>query len=214
MSYPVYHFTDTLHLPWIVESGELRPNLNRLKGIGDIEYLWATTNPDSDKTARALIKRSRSYNAEDYEFQKIQVVRFTLPSAGFIPWRDIKRKSTWTKQQIEELEATDRKFFGEHGQVRWRCRRKPLPLSSILKVEAKLDGYDWRPIKATRRYCHYLTNEFAGIMVSHIHGFDYYSTLAAMYRENGMVIPIYELPDRDDLTEAFADLAEDNWTGF
>jgi len=34
--YPVFHYTDTLRLPWIVESGELRPTLNHLRGIGAV----------------------------------------------------------------------------------------------------------------------------------------------------------------------------------
>ena len=30
----VYHFTDTLTLPWIIESGALRPHAKLLVGIG------------------------------------------------------------------------------------------------------------------------------------------------------------------------------------
>ena len=133
----VYHYTDSLHLPWIVKSSELRPNTNRLVGIGLIKYLWATTNPAGDKTARAMITMHKGYE-ELFQHGLVQLIRFTLPSAGFVPWCDIKRESNWTRGQIRKLQQSDRKYFDEHGFAKWRCRREPLPITSALKVEAKL----------------------------------------------------------------------------
>jgi hypothetical protein len=38
----VFHFSDSMRLPWTIKTGELRPNLNHLKGNVTVNYLWAT----------------------------------------------------------------------------------------------------------------------------------------------------------------------------
>ena len=207
----VYHFTDSLHLPWIVESGELRPYINRLKGIGNIQYLWGTTNPLGDKTAQALMRQNINDNDEDYQFCSVQTIRFTLPPAGFVPWRDIKRRSPWTKQQIEELEADDRERFGEYGQAKWRCRRKALPIKSALKIEAWRGG--WVPIKPTKRHLIKLPDGSL-IMGINIDGFDYYSRQCQNWMEiDGHYhdFDSYGVPDRDEMHEFLEELRELAW---
>ena len=63
-------------------------------------------------------------------------------------------------EQIAELETSDRRDFGEYGHAKWRCRRKPLPIKSALKVEAQLYGDDWEPIKLTRRHLIKLSDDY------------------------------------------------------
>jgi len=213
----VYHFTDSLHLPWIVKSGELRPNLNRLRGIGDVNYLWGTTNPDGDKTARALIvQKILSSKGDEWEEEDgdMAVIRFTLPAAGFVPWRDIKRKSTWTKLQIAELEAYDRSEFGEWGQAKWRCRRKPLPIKSALKVEVWGNG--WMPIKLSRKHLIELPEKVdSSIIGITINEFAYYSK---SYPVSGEIegrhysATFCRPPEREELVEFLDELQEhDEW---
>lgn len=197
----VYHYTDSLHLPWIVKSSELRPNTNRLIGIGLIKYIWATTNPAGDKTARAMITMHKGYE-ELFQHGLVQLIRFTLPSAGFVPWCDIKRESNWTRGQIRKLQQSDRKYFDEHGFAKWRCRREPLPITSALKVEAKLWGEGWRPIKATRKYCAEISDD-PPIMAFIINNVHYYSQQFTSENDHH-TLSGYTIPDREELVEILA----------
>jgi len=199
MSDTVFHFSDTLRLPWIVADGELRPSFNSY--WGDKRYLWATLNPDGDQTARPL----RNKCNEDYEHGKVLIIRFTCPATGFISWRRLARNLSWTAEQIAELETSDRRDFGEHGFARWRCRRTALPLSSILKVEAWQGG--WRPIQATRRCCCEISDD-PPTMVSRIGGFEYYSTIEA---GSPNWLPYCRVPDREELAAMWEDAANDCW---
>jgi hypothetical protein len=150
-TFPVYHFTDTLRLPWIVESGALRPSFNRILGT---DYLWATTNPAGDRTASALHRAGPRQEA--YRAGQSKLVRFTLSSAAYTSWSEIKRTTAWTREQIaeiEELEKSARGDFGEKGVNKWRCRVEPLPIASALIVEAKSYRGRWAPIHATPEHC-------------------------------------------------------------
>jgi hypothetical protein len=44
------------------------------------------------------------------------------------------------------LVADDRTRNGEDGHDQWRCRADPLPLTAVLKAEARTCGGHWRPI--------------------------------------------------------------------
>jgi hypothetical protein len=48
----VYHFTDTARLPWIIQTGELRPDPHRLGGF-PADFVWATLNAGGDRTSAA-----------------------------------------------------------------------------------------------------------------------------------------------------------------
>jgi hypothetical protein len=143
----VYHISNTMRLPWIVAAGELRPSK-----AAPIDFLWASTNPRGDRTACFNdLGRSRD---ELYETPgTVELVRWTLPATGFIPWREIKRLSLgFTKQEIESLERSAREDWGEHGVDKWRLRLDPLPLSTVIKVEVPWQGR-WTPVEATLENC-------------------------------------------------------------
>ena len=54
MSEVVYHFTNSARLPWIIETCELRPGLNRVGDYPNPDFLWATTNQLGDNTASGM----------------------------------------------------------------------------------------------------------------------------------------------------------------
>ena len=140
----VYHITSTLKLPWIVVSGELRPYPNRLRGVGDLTYLWATANPAGDKTAMAAIVAAKKGVA--WQDDLFRLVRFTLPSDGFMTWGEVVRQEGITADQVAQMEAWDHQRHGEYGQDMWRCRRGPLPIDQVLKVETRTFSGRWRPL--------------------------------------------------------------------
>jgi hypothetical protein len=134
----VYHFTCAARLPWIVASGELRPGRNQLGKYPDPDFLWATTNPRGDRTASAFA----AYRSGD-----LALVRLTLPEEDFEPWPEITaRYPQWTPEQISRLEtaALNR---GESDFACWRARIEPLPLSRVIKSEAKTYTGTWQPIE-------------------------------------------------------------------
>jgi hypothetical protein len=147
----VYHFTDTVHLPWIIESGDLRPGNNRIGNFPNNDFLWATTEPVGDRTSSS---QSDDYR-ELYRKGIIQLVRFTLPAEAFTDWREmIGRYPAWTSDHVEMLVRAAREV-GETGDLsKWRCRDQPLPITSAVAVEAKSYlGGRWMPINATLRHC-------------------------------------------------------------
>ncbi len=139
----VYHITSTLKLPWIVLSGELRPYPNRLRGVGDLTYLWATSNPAGDKTAMAAIVAAN--RAAAWQDDLFRLVRFTLPINGFMTWSEVVRQHAFTADQVAEMESWDQEHYGQCSDM-WRCRRDPLPLDQVLKVETRTYSGRWRPI--------------------------------------------------------------------
>jgi hypothetical protein len=148
MTSVVYHFTTTLQLPWIVESGELRPYPKDLV-VGVCSYLWATvaTTPGvGDRTARAALLSVSLKKA--WREDQFRLVRFTLPAKSFLTWREVVRREGWTPEQLAAQTAADCKHYGcEPGyQEQWRCRAVPLPLRDVIKVETLRHAGRWRRI--------------------------------------------------------------------
>ena len=72
----VYHFTDTAHLPVILQDGEL--------GRFHTALLWATTDPNGDR----LSSTGYGQGLEDYRKGTTRRVRFTCEPQGFTAdWR-------------------------------------------------------------------------------------------------------------------------------
>jgi hypothetical protein len=130
-----YHVTSTLHLPWIIASGELRPSPNVDVGIGPTNFLWATTKRDGDKTSGAawLVK----YLEAEWPEELFGLVRLTLPTEGFLTSDEVIRREGWTAAAVTRLFADDCLRIGENDHAQWRCRDDPLPLANVLKVEAR-----------------------------------------------------------------------------
>ena len=151
---PVFHFTDTINLPWILASGELRPCWIVDAGIGRNRFLWGTTNPLGDYTSGA---QSRIHGSMEREWQAgvFHLVRFTLAADEFFTWSEIVRASNWTPEEVATLIESDHRLYGEYGHKRWRLRQDPVPLSRVLKVETT--SYDdaeterWWPLNIGAR---------------------------------------------------------------
>lgn len=185
----VYHFTSTLHLPWIVDSGELRPSIH---GEDDNHHVWATTRPDGDPTAFPLRPINDLHSAFYSERGQLLIVRFTLPATGFVDWAEVtktlprKRRAAW--QAFNDIEV---KLYGERISKMWRVRRDAVPLKSVLRVDVGAPGR-WSRIKATRKHCHDISDD-PPTMSFEIDGFHYYSMMIDA-RD-------YVVPDREELAE-------------
>jgi hypothetical protein len=146
----VYHFTDTVRLPWIIRSGELRPDTNRIGGFPQ-DFLWATTSERGDRTSSSMSGDSvRAYREE-----VLQLVRFTLDPADFSDWREIVSQSPdWRMDQILALEKAAAASGERDADRRWRCRIAPLPIARAISVHAKsyVSG-KWSEISATSEFC-------------------------------------------------------------
>lgn len=145
----VFHFTDTTRLPWIVETGELRPDKNRIGGL-PVDLLWATTDPNGDKTSSALMGAAKTAYRQGFT----QLVRITLPATEFRPWRDVVAElPEWTPAHIATLEQAAAKV-GQTDTARWVCRSQPILLSRAVSVHAKsFASGRWVQVEATQDWC-------------------------------------------------------------
>jgi hypothetical protein len=143
MSSVVYHHSSTLALPWIVESGELRPSLMSDLGIGITNLLWATAASTERTSAAAAVKRNWPAR---WRRREIELVRFTLPAREFLTLDEIARREGWDPAAVAKMVVDDQLFRREWNHDQWHCRLDPLPLSAALKVEARSCGGQWRRI--------------------------------------------------------------------
>jgi hypothetical protein len=133
----VYHFTCTARLPWIIATKELRPGRNQV-GNYPVDFLWATTRDQGDRTAAAM---------KTYRKGQLPLVRLTLPAGDFEAWPAIlARFPQWKPEHIEKLQNAARNL-GETNFSCWRARAEPLPLSRVIKSEAKTYTGSWKPIE-------------------------------------------------------------------
>lgn len=134
----VYHFTDTVRLPWIIASKELRADYYRLGHFPDHDFVWATTSSKGDRTASAMMS---------YRQRIAALVRLTLFAEDFEPWPAIiERFPQWTMQHVRDFEAAARRM-GETNTSCWLARAEPLPLSRVIYAEAKTYTGRWQAIE-------------------------------------------------------------------
>jgi hypothetical protein len=124
----VYHFTDTARLPWILQSGELRPGLTRPEGW-PADFLWATKRSELDGTSSAWTA-VQSFDAR----AAIRAVRITLPAGAFLQWSQVRRFPEWERRHIDTLE---RHAKGKSRPADWMIRAEPLAVSEWLLVETR-----------------------------------------------------------------------------
>jgi hypothetical protein len=138
----VYHFTDTARLPWILISRELRPGRNKIGGMPDPDFLWATTDSRGDRTA------SSSHQSEMYRKGRARMVRFTLRAHDFEPWRKlVDRHPAWTSVFIDRLVRAARAVRSSPDT--WLRRTEPLPWRNWISVETRSPYGDniWLPFE-------------------------------------------------------------------
>ena len=145
----VYHFTDTVRLPWIIETGELQPGDNRIGGF-PADFLWATTDNESDLTSSVAAPLAR----RSYQQQVTQLVQMKRRGGDFAPWRaTVGADPAWAPNHVQRLERAALKL-GELGIEAWRCRSSALPLTRAIAFHAKAYSVGrWIEIDATTEYC-------------------------------------------------------------
>jgi hypothetical protein len=136
----IYHFTSIARLPWIAAAGQLQPGRNQ-RGNFPCDFVWATTNRLGDKTASAYGGYREGLSA---------LVRITLHAEDFESWPSIlQRFPQWTAEHVRKLETRARKLGETETGIRcWHARAEPLPLSRVIRVEAKRYSGDWRTVTA------------------------------------------------------------------
>jgi hypothetical protein len=149
MSGVVYHISSTLNLPWIVESGELRPMEISDAGIGFSCLIWATTDgtwSGERGTHGGFYKR---FYPTTWTKRTFALVRLTLPGDGFLPLLETGQRLGWRNWSVSNLVGMQfhDALIGVTGHDNWRCREQPLPLSAVLKAEARAYGGRWRPFE-------------------------------------------------------------------
>jgi hypothetical protein len=146
----VYHFTDTARLPWILKSGELEVEKNRVGNFPDEGFLWATRDPRGARSAAAYWGN----NGRAYRNGDTMLVRFTLPAQDFESWRTvIARYPSWTDKHIAALEDSGRKRGCSPDK--WQCRPEPLPSYRWLAIDCRsYVGHGWRQLPLDMRPVH------------------------------------------------------------
>jgi hypothetical protein len=146
MSDPIYHFTDTARLPWIITSGELRPVRNKIDPASTA-LLWATTDPRSDRSASAMSGSS----SDAYRAGKSRLVRFALDPAAFFPWCDLKQHfPDYPQAAIDRLER-NAFAMGQRDTSVWYCRAEPLRVAGCTIATRSRADPRWRPLGAPVR---------------------------------------------------------------
>ena len=101
------------------------------------------------------IHKTASCNAgparRHYRNGDLRLARFTLPADAFQTWPDmIKQCNEWTPEHVTRLEDSAAKL-GQRDTSTWRCRKEPLSLDLVLKVETRSYTSGWSETELTRR---------------------------------------------------------------
>ena len=95
---PLYHFTTSCHLAWIIRTGELRPAVYAGEPR---DFVHVTANKDAEPTANGW-----GNSAHHYRSGMIRRVRFTVADEDFEPWREVcARFPEWEPAMVERLET-------------------------------------------------------------------------------------------------------------
>lgn len=140
----VFHFTDSLRLPWIIRTQQVIPSLNRVSNAPSA-FLWATTNMAGDRSCSAQGTASAK---EAFRRGLTAKIRFTLPSEAFERWSDVSRlHPEWTPEQVARTEGLAWDRHKETGFANWRIRRGALELSQVIACEYRSVASDrWLPV--------------------------------------------------------------------
>ncbi|UWU29139.1 hypothetical protein N2600_03975 [Rhizobium sp. WSM1274] len=138
-----YHYTSSMHLPWILASGELRPSGNNIRNFPSPDFVWATTTVDGDRTASA----STSHRA--YRAGMMLQVRVTFDASHFFAWQEVGVKfPQWTGAHIGTLEASARAM--RSNPATWLCRDQPLSLQHAMAFDIRsYASSKWRALRST-----------------------------------------------------------------
>jgi hypothetical protein len=143
----VYHFTDTMRLPWILDSRELRPGTAskfKFEGLPGLDFVWATTNEHRARSAAAFWDNTR------YQDGEVCAIRLTLSADDFEPWPEAtKRFPEWTDDHIKRFNETSQ---GDNP-ADWRTHIGSLGRPKWLAIHAR--GYlePWREVPLDLAVC-------------------------------------------------------------
>jgi hypothetical protein len=137
----LYHFTDTMRLPRILRSVELRPATYVDAMAGARDFLHATSNPHGEKTAATTMSDP---DGKFYRGSFYAKVRFTLDADFEQCMTVVGRYPEWTPKMFKALHDLGH----ENGSSphSWYARANPLPLDKLVAVHTMVDPDNcWRP---------------------------------------------------------------------
>ena len=140
----------TAHLPWILAARELRLGRN-LVGKAPREFIWATSNPQGDRTCSAMCKHPNNRTIQGLRSGDLRWVRFTLdPEAhGFFPWREVgERFPEWTPAEIRRFNS-QAAVWGQ-STADWYCRPAALPIKGLEVHTRTWRDKRWKPLTSSR----------------------------------------------------------------
>ncbi|UOK70431.1 hypothetical protein [Ancylobacter polymorphus] len=136
----VYHFTTSVHLPWILATGELRPGRGAsfIQGLPDPDFLWATTDSRGERTM--------SLSKEAYRNGELLLIRLELDDGEFWPWGEAQqRHPEWTDELVRVLNLSG--IIKGADPRKWMCRVGALPLSNEILTSIQVKSWSsgiWR----------------------------------------------------------------------
>jgi hypothetical protein len=145
----VFHFTDTMRLPWILDADELRPGTaSRInyKGLPLLNFVWGTSAAIAN-TAQLFWEWTPegAVRSNTYEAGLIWLVRFTLSDEDFVPWPDaLKERPEWA-DRIEHMNTLS--ISQGDNPEEWWTHSGSLDRSKWLAIDAKSYDGSWRNIR-------------------------------------------------------------------
>jgi hypothetical protein len=137
----LYHFTDSMRLPRILRSVELRPATYVDAMAGARDFVHATSNQHGEKTAATTMSDP---DGKFYRGSFYAKVRFTLDADDFEQWMAVVgRYPEWTPKMIKAL--CDRGHKYGSSPFSWYARAEPLPLDKVVAVHTmEYPDNNWR----------------------------------------------------------------------
>src|SRR3954471_3121924 len=144
---PLFHHSDTAHLPFILSAGELQPSKNRVGNYPEPDFVWATSSPDGDGTSTLMMSKA---GRDAHRDNVVLRVRIELPQAEFFHWSQVEELyPQWTAEQRAKLET---RAAGVSDPKLWWCRDGYLPVTEATPIFVKDWRSPWRRVMFERIY--------------------------------------------------------------
>ena len=100
------------------------------------DFLWATISTRPEPTSRAIL-------FPGILWAYTRLVRFVLPSKGFVRFDEQAIVRHWGREHLYVLENEIRSF-GRPLVETWRVRIGPLPLTQVIRIETRVKRGRWK----------------------------------------------------------------------
>lgn len=134
----IYHYTNTVCLPFILETKELKPH-DAYSVVDMPPFVWATTNPLGEPNSSAMDDKYRNGVSH--------LVRFVMSTERFQPWNNV----------IGNLPARSRNAMVEivakiklTAHRDWWASTRPVPINELAIETRSYTDKIWRPLPSRK----------------------------------------------------------------